>query len=77
MFEYLASIEGRNLRIALGLVVIVIGLLIVKESAGLLIAVIGLVPLLAALADVCLLAPLAGKPLSGYQIRHHQQHPAH
>ncbi len=74
MIEFLASIAGRNLRIAVGLVLIVIGLLVVKESLGLLIAVIGLVPLSAGLLDICLIAPLAGKPLSGYAIRH--QHPA-
>ncbi len=70
MIEFLASIAGRNLRIAVGLVLIVIGLLVVKESLGLVVAVIGLVPLSAGLLDVCLIAPLVGKPLSGYAIRH-------
>ena len=72
MIEFLASTAGRNLRIAVGLVVIVIGLLVVKESLGLVIAVIGLVPLSAGLLDICLFAPLVGKPLSGYAIRHQQ-----
>jgi hypothetical protein len=39
--------------------------MIVQGTWGYLLAVIGLVPLLAALFNVCLIAPLLGAPFSG------------
>jgi hypothetical protein len=46
-----------------------IGLLALKGTGGTVVAVIGLVPLLAGMFDVCLIAPLFGAPLSGRKIR--------
>jgi hypothetical protein len=62
---FMQSMTGRILRIAVGVALIAIGLLIVKDGWGVVLAVIGLVPLLAGLGGVCLVAPLFGFTLTG------------
>ncbi len=46
------------LRVALGLVVVAIGILFIQGTAGFVVAVIGLIPIFAALAGVCFIGPL-------------------
>jgi hypothetical protein len=67
--QFLASTNGRLIRIVAGVALIAWGVLGLSGTTGIVIAVIGAVPLLAGLFDVCLLAPLAGRPLSGSDIR--------
>ena len=69
LIDFLASSTGRWVRIAVGGVLFAVGLLAIEGTAGTIVAVIGLVPLLAGMLDVCLLAPLFGAPLSGRRIR--------
>lgn len=70
---FMASTAGRLVRIVAGIVLILVGLFVLGgtggNTAGIVVAVIGLVPLLAGLFDVCLFAPLFGYPLSGSKIR--------
>ncbi len=70
---FMASTTGRLVRIVAGIVLILVGLFALNgtsgATAGIVVAVIGLVPLLAGLFDVCLFAPLFGYPLSGAKIR--------
>lgn len=73
MIDFLASQNGRIARIVAGLVLIVAGFLI-GDTAGIVIAVIGVVPLAAGALDICLFAPLFGQPLQGPQIRSRKQH---
>jgi hypothetical protein len=74
LVDFLASSTGRWVRIAAGVVLVAVGLLAVGGTAGAIVAVIGLVPLLAGMFDVCLIAPLFGAPLSGQRIRaRHEQ----
>ncbi len=47
----------------------VIGLFSVSGTGGLILAVVGAVPLLAGAFDVCLFAPLFGAPLKGAEAR--------
>lgn len=65
--NFMASTAGRALRIVAGAVLIVIGL--VSGGAGWILAVIGLVPLLAGVFDVCLFGPLLGQAFKGSDIR--------
>lgn len=65
----MASRAGRMLRIIVGGVLIFIGLFVVKNTAGYIISVIGIVPLLAGVFDVCILAPLFSMPFIGKAIR--------
>jgi hypothetical protein len=67
--SFMASTTGRLVRSVAGMALIATGLLAVGGTGGTLIAVVGLVPLLAGLLDFCLFAPLFGDPLSGPKIR--------
>jgi hypothetical protein len=66
--SFMASPAGRLTRIVAGVVLIAWGLRL-GGVGGIMLAIVGAVPLLAGLMDVCLLAPLFGEPLSGVKIR--------
>ena len=66
---FMASSTGRLLRIIAGVALIAVGLLVLEGTAGIIVAVVGVVPLLAGVFDFCLFAPLFGNPLSGPRIR--------
>lgn len=66
---FMASATGRLARIVAGIALIAWGLLGFGGTAGIIIVVIGAVPLLAGLFDVCVFAPLFGQPLSGSKLR--------
>jgi hypothetical protein len=51
------------------LVLIGLGLFSVGGTGGVILAVVGAVPLLAGAVDVCLFAPLFGGPLKGAEAR--------
>lgn len=67
--KFMASPAGRIVRIVAGVVLIAWGLLSLGGTTGIIVAVVGAVPLLAGLFDVCLFAPLFGNPISGPKIR--------
>lgn len=66
---FMASTNGRIVRAAAGIVLILLGLLVLNGTAGVIVAVAGLLPLLAGVFDFCVFAPLFGCPLSGPKIR--------
>ena len=55
--RFMESGAGRLLRILLGIVLVAVGLVAVEGAAGILIALIGLVPLLAGILGPCLVRP--------------------
>lgn len=61
----MSSPGGRLARIIAGLALIVVGLAVVGGTGGLILAVVGLVPLGAGLGNVCLFGPLLGSDLHG------------
>jgi hypothetical protein len=67
--KFMSSGLGRGLRIVVGLVLIGLGLFSVGGTGGVILAVVGAVPLLAGAVDVCLFAPLFGGPLKGAEAR--------
>lgn len=67
--QFLASGAGRLTRIVAGAALIAGGLLAIGGAAGIALAAIGLVPLLAGAFDVCLFSALFGGPFSGAAIR--------
>jgi hypothetical protein len=67
--KFMASTTGRIVRIAAGAALIIWGLMGLGGTTGIVVAVIGAVPLLAGLFDFCVFAPLFGNPLSGPKIR--------
>jgi hypothetical protein len=62
---FMRSSAGRGARIVAGVAIIAVGLAIVKGTGGVVIAVIGLVPLAAGIFNFCLFAPLFGMDLMG------------
>ncbi|HEX5156814.1 MAG TPA: DUF2892 domain-containing protein [Ktedonobacterales bacterium] len=75
--SFMASPAGRIARILAGLALIGGGIALIWSSAntalGVVLAVVGLAPLVAGAFDFCLLAPLFGAPLFGTEIRARQQ----
>lgn len=68
--KFLASTNGRILRIVVGIVLIAVALLVSMDTAPrVILIVIGLIPLVAGALDLCLIAPLFGLPLAGKEIR--------
>ncbi len=67
--KFMSSSAGRGLRIVAGLALIALGLFSVGGTGGLILIVVGAVPLLAGSVDVCLFAPLFGGPLKGADAR--------
>lgn len=68
-FRFIAGPAGRLIRIIAGVALIVIGLWLVQDVVGWILAIIGLVPLLAGLFDRCVFAPLFGLPFDGPRLR--------
>ncbi len=68
-FRFIASSNGRVIRVLAGLVLMLAGLVWIQGLAGMVVAVIGLVPLLAGLFDWCVLASLFGMPFVGERLR--------
>ena len=67
--KFMASTTGRIVRIIAGLALILWGLMGLGGTVGIIVAVVGAVPLLAGIFDFCIFAPLFGAPLSGPKIR--------
>ena len=66
---FMSSITGRILRIVAGIALIVIGLAVVHGMGGIMLAVIGLVPLVAGTGNFCVFAPLFGGPFSAKDLQ--------
>ncbi len=67
--SFLASPAGRITRIVAGVGLVLWGLLGLNGTTGVVVAIVGLVPLAAGLFDFCVFAPLFKAPLSGAKIR--------
>jgi hypothetical protein len=71
--KFMISPTGRILRIVAGLALILWGLMGLGGATGIIVAIVGAVPLLAGLFDFCVFAPLFGGHLSGPKNRALQQ----
>jgi hypothetical protein len=69
VISFLASTNGRIIRVAAGAALVLWGTMGLSGTAAVVVTVIGLVPLLAGLFDRCVFAPLFGAPFSGPKIR--------
>ena len=67
--KFMASPAGRITRVAAGILLIALGLFAIHGVGGIILAIVGLVPLVAGLFDFCVFAPLFGAPMSGPKIR--------
>jgi hypothetical protein len=69
IIKFLASTSGRIVRVIAGIALVLWGLMGLGGTVGIIVAVVGAVPLLAGLFDFCVFAPLFGAPLNGKKIR--------
>jgi len=67
--SFMASAAGRITRIVAGIALVAWGLMSLGGTTGIVVALVGAVPLLAGLFDFCVFAPLFGNPMSGPKIR--------
>jgi hypothetical protein len=67
--QFMAAPAGRLLRIIAGLALVAWGIWGLQGTARIVVIVIGLVPLLAGMFDVCVISALLGGPFSGKAIR--------
>ena len=61
--EFMATPLGRGLRVVFGGVLIYLGLNVLRGTAGMVVALLGIVPIATGLLNVCILGPLLGAPL--------------
>lgn len=61
LITFMNSMPGRLLRIVLGVILIVYGLFGLKHTGGMVLALVGLVPLVLGVSGRCLLEPLGPK----------------
>jgi len=66
---FMASPTGRIIRFVAGIALIAWGLMGLGGTTGIIVAIVGGLPLVAGLFDFCVFAPLFGCPLSGPKIR--------
>jgi len=71
--SFMSSAAGRVLRVVVGLIGWGVSLAVAAGNitAGIILAVVGLLPLVAGLLDFCVFAPLFGAPFSGAKVRVH------
>lgn len=63
--HFIQSVSGRLLRIIVGIVLIVVGLIFIQGVWGTVVAAIGLIALFAGMAGICLIGPLFGYTFDG------------
>lgn len=68
--KFMSSSAGRVLRVVAGLALILLGILAIDGTLGIVIAVVGFVPFLAGIFDVCVIGKLLlGTPFKGAEVR--------
>jgi hypothetical protein len=67
--SFMASKTGRIVRILVGAILVIWGFFGIGGAGGVILGIVGLVPLLAGILDYCVFAPLFGNPIKGADIR--------
>jgi hypothetical protein len=67
--KFMASMAGRAIRIVAGIVMVLVGLFALEGVGGIILAVVGLVMLLAGALNFCLIAPILKAPLFAKNIK--------
>ncbi len=65
VIQFMQSVTGRTIRVILGIILLALGLFVIQGVWGIVVALIGLIPLVAGLFGVFLIAPLFGYTLTG------------
>jgi hypothetical protein len=69
LIYFLASTPGRVLRAVVGILLILVGWFLLWYYGGMLLALLGVLLLLTAVNDVCLLAAVYSQPINGAYLR--------
>lgn len=67
--RFINSPSGRILRVVVGIFLVVWGYMQLPSGMGIVLIIIGLVPLVAGGFDLCLISALLGGPISGRKLR--------
>ena len=68
--KFMSSGLGRVIRIVAGMILIGLGLFFVSGTLGLILIIVGAIPLIAGLLDICVIGALfLGTPLRGDEVR--------
>jgi hypothetical protein len=67
--HFMSSLFGRLASIVAGIALIAIGLALVHGTGGIILAIVGLLPLLASIFNFCVFAPLFGGPFLPQNIK--------
>ena len=67
--RFMSSTAGRLIRILAGIALIILGFAVVQGTGGVILAIVGLVPLVAGMSNFCVFAPLFGGPFLGKEVR--------
>lgn len=65
----MTSTQGRMLRIVAGIVLMSVGLFVIKDTPGTILAVVALIPIAGGLLDFCVAGLVMGYPFSGAKAR--------
>jgi hypothetical protein len=65
--QFMQSASGRAIRIILGIVLLALGLFVMGGVWGIVVAIIGLLPLVGGVFGILLFAPLVGYTLTGHK----------
>jgi len=66
--RFVNSPTGRVVRVVVGIALILWGYTRLGSTAGIVLIVVGLIPLLAGVFDLCLVSALLGGPISGSRV---------
>ena len=67
--RFVNSVAGRITRLIVGAALIIWGYTLLDQTLGIVLIVIGLIPLVAGALDLCLISALLGGPISGKKLR--------
>jgi Co/Zn/Cd efflux system component len=67
--HFINTVAGRVLRLVAGIALIVWGYSLLDETLGVVLIIIGLIPLIAGALDLCVISALLGGPLAGKKVR--------
>lgn len=65
--KFMAGPIGRGIRILAGLAIIAYGITSIPGIGGIIVAIIGVLPVLAGALNFCMIAPIIGAPFTGKQ----------
>lgn len=67
--RFINSVAGRIVRVVVGLCLVAWGFALREDAIGILFMMVGIVPLLAGVFDLCMLSAFLGGPVTGAEVR--------